>query len=234
MKTVNIIVEGTKDVYFIHEFILRRFPTFLRTDNLIPQNRLKDRAVNMQSADRTLIVHVKGINGFSDIGNLRNLLNPRPDTEGDFDFGIVFDADYPKPGTRGGFTNRLEYLHELMKTPEASRVKVSESVFLFPNNKDNGDLELLMEGMVSRTSDHMAFLEVCWRHFSECIRHHSFNPSTQKSKMNEYTAAFYDGAWDDNGINKSFAVEGLWNWTSVVLEPLYKFLERLLHIDCIK
>ncbi len=229
MKTVNLIVEGTKDVYFMHEFVLQRFPIFSRSNNTIPSNRLKGNAISLHSSDDAIAIRVNGLKGFSDIANLMNLTRPSPDTEGSFGYGIIFDADYAGDGNHGGFTDRLAYLLDLMKIPADSRKSVSESIFLLPNNKDDGDLETLMERMVAQSSGHDTFLKVCWKNFSDCVRYRGFNPTTQKSKMNEYAAAFFAGTWDDNGINRSIAEPSLWDWNSHSLDNLFRFIEQLIN-----
>lgn len=228
MKTVNIIVEGQKDVYFLHEFLLRRFPVFKREDNPIPSNRLNDNAVDMQSVDGRLIVHIKGIIGFDQIKNLSNLTRQKPDLEGAFAFGIIFDADYAAKKTNGGFKARQNYLMDILKSHNPSRTDLAQSVFLFPNNGDDGDLEVLLERMVVQSPEHDTFLSVCWKSFSECVKRHGFNMTSQKSKMNEYMAAFYSGTWDDNGINRGLSESSLWDWNSHSLDELYTFISQLL------
>lgn len=228
MKTVNIIVEGQKDVYFIHEFLLQRFPEFKREDNPIPQNRLENNTVDMESVDGRLIVHLHGIKGFDQIKNLPNLTRQKPDMAGAFAFGVIFDADYAAKTTNGGFASRQNYLLGILKNQNPARTDLSNSVFLFPNNKDDGDLEVLMERMVARSLEHDAFLAVCWKSFSECVKRHGFNMTSQKSKMNEYMAAFYDGTWNDNGINQGLAESSLWDWNSHSLDELYTFISQLL------
>ena len=229
MKTVNLIVEGTKDVYFLHEFLLRRFPVFARSNNPIPSNRLEGNVIDLHSSDGALVIRVKGLKGFADIAHLKNLTLPSPETEGSFGYGIIFDADDSGDGNHGGFKDRLPFLLNLMKTPDESRKRISESIFLFPNNKDDGDLEVLMEKMVAPSSEHDTFLKVCWKNFSECVNRHGFNRTTQKSKMNEYTAAFFADTWGDNGINRSIAEPSLWNWNSHSLDALYRFIERMIN-----
>jgi len=228
MKTVNLIVEGTKDVYFMHEFLLQRFPIFARSDNPIPSNRLERNGISLHSSNGALTILVKGLKGFADIAHLKNLTRPSPATEGRFGYGIIFDADYAGDGNHGGFKDRLDFLLDLMKIPDDSRKSVSESIFLLPNNKDDGDLETLMERMVAPSSEHDTFLGVCWKNFSDCVSHHGFNPATQKSKMNEYMAAFFAGTWDDNGINRSIAEPSLWDWNRHSLDNLFRFIEHLI------
>ena len=228
MKTVNIIVEGQKDVYFIHEFLLQRFPVFKRAGNPIPKNRLKNNVVDMRSSDGSLVIHLIGISGFSQIEKLPNLMHQKPDEEGSFAFGVVFDADYASKESFGGFNARQSYLISILMRQNPSKADLSNSLFLFPNNKDDGDLEVLMERMIAHSPEHDDFLSICWKSFSECVKRHGFNLTSQKSKMNEYMAAFYDGTWDDNGINRGLAESSLWDWNSHYLDELYTFISHLL------
>ncbi len=103
-----------------------------------------------------------------------------------------------------------------------------EHIFLLPDNQREGDLETLMRDCVNRVDpNHETFFMDCWAGFDACLKAHNFNPTTRKSMMTEYAAAFGVRTWDHNGINRAFFNDTLWNWQAPALAPLITFLYTL-------
>ena len=228
MKLVNIILEGVKDIYFMHELMKRRFPEFNTGINVIQTSKNVKNGVKLNSKDGSTRVALKQVNGFDGIAKHSELLQSLPDFEGEFDAIVIFDADSKATKENGGCSARREYIKtELAKSKRHIQLK-DDKIFLFPNNHDDGELETLMERFVSDDDGHRTFFDVCWRNYSLCVEKHGFNHTSQKSKMNEYTAAFNGEAWDYGGINKAFQDESLWNWNSQNLMPLYDFLSNVI------
>ena len=227
MKTVNVLLEGDKDVYFLREFILQRFPCFLREENSIPHRLAKEPAEMIDEQHRVKVILYK-MGGFRKVVSHADLLLPKADVRENFSAAVVFDSDYPASGDSGGQNDRRNWIKKAVKDSRRHVDLTDDLLFLFPDNKDDGDLEVLMERMVSDTDPHRSFLDVCWRNFDDCVKKHGFNPLSQKSKLNEYSAAFNADTWSDGGVNAAFSDESLWNWNAAALNPLYNFLQRII------
>lgn len=238
MRTVHVIVEGDKDLYFLHEFVLQRFGAlFARKENEIPKT-VKEcgNPLSLESVSRGIKLDIFRAGGFTSVNTYRSCVSRPPELEArdEFASSIIFDADYPgtcgKNDTNGGgFAHRVDFILDRLGIDNpAKRAQARRQIFLFPDNLSDGDLEALMERMVIQTPDHKTFLDVCWSNFEKCVASHHWNRPTGKSRMNEFTAAFNSDIWEINGINRSFTFPDLWDWSSPALSPLHAFLARLL------
>lgn len=238
MRTVHVIVEGPKDLYFLHEFVLQRFRTlFSRTGNEIPENaRNCGNPFSLVSVSGAIELKVFRAGGFKSVNAYRSHLSRPPElgARDEFVSGILFDADAPSKKVKrdmnaGGFAHRVDFIiDQLGILAPNQKTQARRQVFLFPDNQSDGNLETLMERMVSPTSDHKTFFDVCWSKFEKSLVDHGWNCPSGKSRMNEFTAAFNSDIWEDNGINRSFTFPDLWDWSASGLNPLQSFLDRLL------
>jgi hypothetical protein len=135
---------------------------------------------------------------------------------------VIFDADFPK---EGGFEKRKA---ELLSVKAEKGVDFE--LFLFPNNKDDGTFEHLLEHLA--TEEHKGLLE-CFEGYESCIRGRN-NPKyispDQKAKMYAYVSTqtdpndikmFKKGDWRFNQTD-------LWNLDVDYLTPLKDFLSSHL------
>lgn len=247
MRTIHILVEGSKDAYFVHELILQRFGAlFDRVQNPI---RLKSTCgnepvvpVEMCSIDRSIAVRIFAMGGYKKVVNFVDKLT-RPATmripTDKFVSTIVFDADIaPASGGRnvdnaGQVARRKELLDMLKIMPSKTRT-ATKSIFLFPDNRRDGDLETLMREVVDPTPSHVAFFEICWKCFCQCLGRKGCNEPTRKSMMNEYNAAFDLKAWHPGGQDKCIENKALWDWNATSLKPLCTFLDKCFKGSAIK
>ncbi len=136
---------------------------------------------------------------------------------------IVFDADDDQRDREfGGNQKRLDAIRKKLGESLFSRVHV----FLFPDNRSDGDLETLLEKMVR--GEHRAIIEECWAGYQRCLNSKAYNSPTQKSKMREYAAAIDSSVWGYQGYNKAFANDKIWDWSSSALKPLRAFFREKL------
>lgn len=234
MKQVNILVEGAKDFYFLHEFLRQRFQErFCSMVALSDMGRQPKSPYVIEAHEETPKVQlfwVNGVDNFIKAGP--NICRPADLLARDwFASAIVADAD--SPGRRsdslgGGHAERRRLLLERLGEKIGGGEISGDGLFLFPDNHGDGDLETLMRQIVVNTDEHQAFFDECWNPFDTSVKRHGFNPVSRKSMMNEYTAAFYGEAWEHNGINRAFSVCGLWDWQAPALDPLYDFLNGVL------
>jgi len=128
---------------------------------------------------------------------------------------VVFDAD-------DDFDGRLNELTAL-------KAKFEFELFLFPNDKDNGNLETLLCEIVN--PKHKKILE-CFDGFRDCI---SVNPDYRlpddKTKMYVYVDTLVENKWSDgrdiaHPKNRNYQNPDHWNLNHEYLTPLKTFLQN--------
>ncbi|MGL2594310.1 DUF3226 domain-containing protein [Helicobacter pylori] len=135
------------------------------------------------------IIHVEGKNKlFSDefyekIEDILTNNNPRYKQ-----VCIIFDADIKKENQESdaGFNNKLKHIRKNFKKKGIDFPK--EQIFLFPNNKDDGDLETLL----LEIAKHDEFLK-CFEGYLECIKskeHYKPIKDIRKNMLYAYLEAF--------------------------------------------
>lgn len=138
---------------------------------------------------------------------------------------VIFDADMPETG--GGFEKRKKELIAAL-----NNMNVQYELFLFPNNKDDGTFEHLLEKLIN--SQHNCILK-CFEYYEKCLEKYtesdgsfSYQTPDQKAKMYAYISSFKRS----NAQNQQVKNKGLWDFEnkeyweldSKELEPLKKFL----------
>lgn len=140
---------------------------------------------------------------------------------------IIFDADFPETG--GGFAIRNQYITEKIK-----ELSISGEIFLFPNNKDDGDFELMLEHVVNK--EHRCLLE-CFEGYERCVGRHrdeKGNPKyitpNRKAKIYAYVESFKKSKKKKEKFkNKKeyfFSNPNYWDLNSEYLNPLKEFLQK--------
>lgn len=139
---------------------------------------------------------------------------------------IIFDADFPE--TDGGFVARNKYIEKKMK-----ELSISGKVFLFPNNRDDGDFEFMLEHVINE--EHRCLLE-CFERYESCVGGHrdeKNNPKyitpNRKAKISAYVESFKKSKSEREKFkNKKdffFNNSDYWNLNSEYLTPLKEFLQ---------
>ncbi|WRE27031.1 hypothetical protein KVD83_04100 [Helicobacter pylori] len=108
---------------------------------------------------------------------------------------IIFDAD------KDYESNKKEILKVVSKTKQTIS---EEQIFLFPNNKDDGDLEILL----LKIANHKEFIN-CFESYLDCIKkkeHYKPIKNIRKSKWYAYLEAlglekFFQYTWDTKKKN---------------------------------
>lgn len=137
---------------------------------------------------------------------------------------VIFDADFPT--NEGGFGARIQYIQE-----QAKRIGKEIEVFLFPNNKDNGDFETLLEQLVPEK--HKGLL-TCFEVYESCIskRNNSlYKTPNRKNKLHTYIHTFVKSKGEEDRFKKQdycFDNPEYWDLNSDILLPLKVFLETHL------
>ncbi|MDH6305731.1 hypothetical protein M2459_002513 [Parabacteroides sp. PF5-5] len=138
---------------------------------------------------------------------------------------VIFDADYPENG--GGFEERKQYLQK-----EAERIGKDIELFLFPNNKEDGDFETLLEQLVPEA--HKGILS-CFESYEKCLLKYN-NPlykiPDRKNKLHTYIYTFdkQDNEEEMRFKKQDYCYENpeYWDLNAEALLPLKTFLETHL------
>jgi hypothetical protein len=214
MKAFKIFVEGN-DVRFLHDYIEHLFKTTLKAE--------KGKYGNIKTSDK--IIKTDGwtvLNSTVNKGeNLRRQMKENMD-EGGINL-IIFDADY-------NFEERKKEIFEWK-----NKYNLDFELFLFPNNKDAGTLEYLLERIIN---PHNAPIFDCWEDFEECLKTKTTcakNPLTipaKKSKIYAYMETLH-GETDSEkekvkDPNRNFKDTHCWDLDAEALNPLKAFLQQHL------
>lgn len=154
--------------------------------------------------------------------NLHNAANKFISYSEDGDVNlIIFDADSPE--NNGGYNERKQTL-----TEELQSYGIKADIFLFPNNKDDGDFESLLESLM-RIDKHKTFVD-CYSDYEKCLGHEYVAPN-RKGKLFTYISAMPMSKTKRGKLGSGewrFEDEEYWDLSNEYLQPLISFLERHL------
>ena len=170
---------------------------------------------------RYLNIKHEGIIG-TGIGGFNKLKNIKPEFDKAKNNGekvlLLFDAN-------SNFAQRREYLLK-----EKKELSIDFELFLFPNNKDNGTFEHLLEKVINEK--HKVKID-CFDNYELCIAQYKkdgkeiYNIPVQKSKMYAYMDTFTMSNTKNDEFKKGnwfFDNNEYWDFDSEYLKPLKDFL----------
>ena len=106
--------------------------------------------------------------------------------------------------------------------------EIDYPLFLFPNNKDDGDFETLLENIINK-DDHQQLLD-CFGKYEGCIgKSNRYNTPNRKAKMYAYITSFRHNKTNLKEVKKGnwfFDDKEYWNLAAPYLFPLKDFLEK--------
>jgi len=171
-----------------------------------------------------LLPEIKSMQGYTNFEN--NATNFKRNTEQGIKNLVIFDADDNTKGNDGGFQSRKEYI--LRKKQE---LNLEFELFLLPNNKDDGDFELLQEKIISL---HHIKVFKCFENYKKCLKKHVdekgvplYQEPDNKSKMYAYVDSFVR-----TNKQEKYLTEGkwfsefpeIWNFDQDYLDAIKQFL----------
>lgn len=144
---------------------------------------------------------------------------------------IIFDADSADNG--GGYIVRKSYLQERLE-----ELSISAELFLFPNDKEDGDFELLLEHIVNE--EHTCLLK-CFEGYEKYVAGHIDNEGNpqyitpnRKAKIYAYLESIKKSKKElERFKNKKeffFDNPKYWNLEAEYLLPLKQFLLNVIQI----
>lgn len=242
-KQINLIVEGTKDAYFLYEFLSRRFGSKLTRQSPPSGGGLSYKAKEslMFKYDKEfdsllLCIHYTG--GYNQPGPIRTYLTSAEKGYLLECAAIIFDSDMKGTSDDAGQTLRRGYLESMINGMIAElrndnlQCASEVRIFLFPDNVNDGDLESVLYHMAYPL--HRSYFSLCWRVFQFLLSACSFLRLSNKSMIYDYVEAMYDKTdkvakvKDKQGYDKNMRANGLWKWDAKELQPLYDFIDKIL------
>lgn len=142
----------------------------------------------------------------------------------------IFDADEALNG--GGFEGRHKALLD-----KFGELGITSELFLFPNNKDDGDFESLLERIVNKS--HSGLL-TCFEGYETCIKTRNkpgeasmYKVPNRKAKMYSYVDAMVKSRSKDRAFKGGdwfFGNSEYWDLEADALIPLRSFLEKFVRM----
>ncbi len=203
----SIIIEDGKDSY-VRQFL----ETFLIH-------------IGKDDASREKRIEFISCDGWTNLSKIRNILTENQDANKQN--LIIFDADFEL--NDGGFEKRKNQIKESLQRIEINNYKI----FLFPNNNDDGDFEILLEKIIN--TDHKCLLD-CFKNYEECLSKFTddknmckYNLPVRKSKMYSYIDAFPKNKEEKERFKSKkdwfFNNKIYWDLDNDYLKPLIFFLK---------
>ncbi len=215
MKKYILFVEGKTDAVFLKDFLC-----FHTTDFKLVKNKSKEK--ELKNSDKFIKIIVSG--GCTAIKNhLKTKFEEIRDQN--YDILVFQDADNPiKDPNNGGKELRINYLERIKK-----ELSINFDIFLFPNNKDDGDLESLLLKIVNK--EHFDKSHKCYKDYANSLS--SFSPQECCDELFEDKNVIftyfrtYQGMRFAKEENRDYKTH-FWNLDSKEIEALKIFLERII------
>lgn len=223
-RAINIYVEGQGDLVFMCHFIRHRFKIDLEIkEHFLEANSKKDIQLNLSVLD------VESGNGGIDNKKINTFLDEinRTVIPLGIDIVLLLDCDTPAHSNPpGGFQYRMNYLNKLKESTKFES-------FLIPNNSDDGNLESLLDKIIS---DKGKCFYDCLKKYTTCLsclpcdkRPKAIKKTSDfnKIRMEWYTFMMMKGNNTNSGSKRDYS-EDIWDLNSPSLLPLYEFLKKKL------
>ena len=153
------------------------------------------------------MVSVKDVGGWTKLSLIDNTLKSNSDSGGTN--LIIFDAD-------NNYEERRDEIRDLRQ-----RLDVDFELFLFPNNADTGDFEILLEQIINVNHDRIID---CFERYSACLAEEgesNYQIPERKSKIYSYLMAM---GVEPKPKERDYGDSECWNLDHDSLTPLREFL----------
>jgi hypothetical protein len=224
-ETALILVEGIDDIIFVQSVVQRWFG--LSFDYYEHKSEKFDGSkIHNAAKDK----HIFGVGGKNNIGLLGPILKQffdvRCNKNPSMPFLLIFDADFPSKidssnPERGGFSARQPHLLEQVQKVDSTFTK--KQIYLFPEDHDDGDLEILLERIVAKPEITRTWddYEARITPFSRTLEGNERDILSKKSKIFSYAEAL-TGFESAGGRERKYLEKNHWN-----LDPKNKHLRNL-------
>ncbi len=225
-----ILVEGQADLTFIRD-VLKYLNKNLTSRHYEDNRELR----RITLSDETTKITLYSTMGYTRIPKIAE--NIKPYIEKGRKLLIIFDAD--RPETQGGFKKRREQIIEIVKEHLEIELEATD-IFLFPDNKSDGDLEDLLLQLVDKQL-YDPFVEPFLK-YAETIKElpkklnnekikKTFHKeiSSRKNRIFNYFQVYQGKTKAKESGRDYLTKEGLWNFDADALKPLIEFFNKNLN-----
>jgi hypothetical protein len=219
MKKYIFLVEGISDLIFLRDFFINAIDDSLSVT--LDKNDQKNIKLTI-SDNINFPIDALFTGGYTSIKKYFKIRIAEYVDMG-YQIVLIYDTDNPKI-LNGGYSERVKYLQKI-----AEEFNVKFTIFLFPNNRDNGDLETLLIDIVNETkyqpyyasyssyansinsfsSSEFSKELLCLKHLVFSYFQVYFGMKHAKEEYREYKKEF-------------------WEYNHIKLEPLKRFIKALL------
>lgn len=235
MEAVQIFVEGAGDVLFIMHLLMTIEPALVGrwkkcpTGDEIDETQFQPPKLTMKAIWRERLLVIHSMNGVSNIfPMLEAALTSLCVDVGERDIHLVknvfvVDADNSirRNGTGGITAAKSKIANEINR---CRALGIDCAGFAMPNDKSDGTLENLLEGMIPQSNRKV--VDCCWRGFEVCTKANGAKYSPPlKSMIDVYAKLFNHDANQGIFASCSFKDKTVWDWSAPILDPLKKFLK---------
>lgn len=216
MTKTYIYCEGKADATFLRDVILTLFP-----DTPWGKNEKK---VRISFTSSSASINIIGMGGKDKLKKLKGELEANI-KQGNIVL-LILDADTENNG--GGHKVRKDEIYDTLK--EMGLLN-DVSVFLFPNDRENGDLETLLLQIVNK--DNYDRAKECWDSYISCIGEEKAKVAgfdSQKVRVYNFIT-LHHGQEKAQEFKRDYTDEELWNLNSPALDALKSFLKAHIKIE---
>ncbi len=212
MQKYLILVEGKADAPFVRDYL-----KFLDKNLSVEKNDPKEKVLKNTESH----IKIDAIGGYTNVKNRLKKLQRAVDQN--YKILVVLDADnLDKDEKNGGVILRTEYLEKIKQ-----ELKIDFEIFLFPNNEDDGNLEMLLLDIANQEK-YKPFFE-CYDGYAICTKKIKIDPSKNllenKMRIFNYLSVYY-GAEQAKEQERIFESE-YWELSIDKIEPFKIFLNHI-------
>ncbi len=168
-------------------------------------------------------VNFNTLNGWGDFINLKSKFNEW--IEKNIPVMFIFDADN-YTHVNGGYNKRKNFIDEWIFK---NYPKLKYSLFLFPNNKDQGEIEDLLLDLITEVHKH---LKKCFNNYVKCLENENslqYKLPSSKDQIYAIISALENSKLDKDIEHKKkgnyyFDDENIWNYEHSSIIPLFNFI----------
>ena len=217
MSKFFLIVEGIADVVFFRDYIIYLEEKLIKNEDTLKEKNNK--FIRLQSESLEIKIFISG--GYHQLGLISKTIEAHIDDG--YKVLVIQDADNRVKDTKnGGVFLRLKYLDEIKE-----KYGVDFETFLFPNHKDDGDLETLLL-QIAQPNKYNNF-ECCNTSYINCLKEfvkEKYILELQADKDYVYNyIRMYHGHKKAKERDRNYCLE-YWDFDSDVMIPLKKFFEE--------
>lgn len=211
---VLILTEGVADIIFLKDYLIH-----LNSNLQLATKKIKKELI-LESKNKESRIIIKAIGGYTRLENEQQNIQQFVDQE--YKILVIQDTDDVSKD-HGGYDERVKYLNDIK-----NKLSVEFETFLFPNNKDDGDLETLLLQIVNKSKydpTHQCYTNFISSEESLQLGHTDELKESKSAIFNYFRA--YNGQEKAKEINRAYELTH-WEFDSSNIKSLHDFLKDVV------